>query len=411
MITATWCEKRALIVGIPRRSTEWSTESSCTRVARWISSTTAASVTVRASSAPDARWLSSSRVGRNSFPFIRSRCSLTRAMMGKSAAMMRRSSSATSSSSPATGRWISPSETGASCWLTSFRLGERSGPLADVFEPDVHREHASVQLSRLGFFPLFFERTTQPVQHAEPLLIARRREFQPAAQNRLRHDVRTLIEEAHAQGFRRPELPLRRPQRLLQLGDRLVQQPHLLERDPEIVVRLEVRLVDVLIDALFEPGEHLLEVLLFVPGRLLVRDLHASVAYRRFFLQNHGAQVDEIALRRRFVAHLHLRILRRRPLLTRGGRRLRRRRCRGREHRQRRLRTLVLGIVLGHALIHGPRLVREVLAHEPVREPRVRIDQQPLVARLERVFHLFLPVPHAVGIEPENLFPEMLRLR
>src|SRR6266699_1910987 len=329
MITATWCEKRALIVGIPRRSTEWSTESSCTRVARWISSTTAASVTVRASSAPDARWLSSSRVGRNSFPFIRSRCSLTRAMMGKSAAMMRRSFSATSSSSPATGRWISPSETGASCWLTSFRLGERLGPLADVFEPDVHREHAAVQLSRLGFFPLFFERTTQPVQHAEPLLIARRREFQPAAQNRLRHDVRTLIEEAHAQGFRRPELRLRRPQRLLQLGDRLVQQPHHLEPDPEIVVRLEVRLVDVLIDALFEPGEHLLEVLLFVPGRLLVRDLHASVARRRFFLQNHGAQVDEIALRRRFVAHLHLRILRRRPLLTRGGRRLRRRRRRG----------------------------------------------------------------------------------
>src|SRR5256885_90075 len=70
MITATWCENRALIVGIPRRITEWSTESSCTRVARWISSTTAASVTVRASSAPDARWLRRSRVGRNSLPFM-----------------------------------------------------------------------------------------------------------------------------------------------------------------------------------------------------------------------------------------------------------------------------------------------------------------------------------------------------
>src|SRR5438046_10748071 len=34
MITATWCENSALSVGIPRRSTEWSTESSCTRVAR-----------------------------------------------------------------------------------------------------------------------------------------------------------------------------------------------------------------------------------------------------------------------------------------------------------------------------------------------------------------------------------------
>src|SRR5256886_5241493 len=391
MITATWCEKRALIVGIPRRSTEWSTESSCTRVARWISSTTAASVTVRASSAPDARWLSSSRVGRNSFPFIRSRCSLTRAMMGKSAAMMRRSSSATSSSSPATGRWISPSETGASCWLTSFRLGERPCPLADVFEPDVHREHAPVQLSRLHVFSLLFERPAQPVQHAEPLLIARGRQVQPAAQDRLRHDVRALIEEAHAQGFRRPELPLRRPQRFLQLGDGLVQQPHLLERDPEIVVRLEVRLVDVLVDALFEPREHFLEVLLLVPGRLLVRDLHAGVACRRFFLSNHGAQIEQIARPRPLLAKLHLPILWRRPLLTRGGRGLWRRRRRGREHRERRLRTLVLGIVLGHALIHGPRLVREVLAQQRVRQLQVGIDQLRLVTRLERVFHLLLP--------------------
>src|SRR3989454_5231601 len=234
MITATWCENRALIVGIPRRSTEWSTESSCTRVARWISSTTAASVTVRASSAPDARWLRSSRVGRNSLPFMRSRCSLTSAIMGKSAVMMRRSSSATSSSSPATGRWMSPSETGASCWLTSFRLGERPGPLADVFEPDVHGEDAAVQVPRLHLFPLLFEGPAQPVQHTEPLLIARRRELQTAAQDRLRDHVGPLLEETHAQGFRRPELPLGRPQRLLQLGDRLVQQPHFLERDEAI---------------------------------------------------------------------------------------------------------------------------------------------------------------------------------
>src|SRR5947199_38843 len=280
MITATWCENRALIVGIPRRSTEWSTESSCTRVARWISSTTAASVTVRASSAPDARWLRSSRVGRNSLPFMRSRCSLTSAIMGKSAVMMRRSSSATSSSSPATGRWMSPSETGASCWLTSFRLGERPGPLAD----------------------------------------------------------------------------------------RLVQQPHFLERDAQIVMRLEVRLVDVLVDALLEPREHLLEVLLLVSGRLLVRDLHAGVAGRRLFLENHGAQVDEIARCRRFVANLHLRIFGRRPLLARGGRRRGRRRRGRREHRERRLRPLVPGIVLGHTLIHGPRLVRQVPPQQSVRQ-------------------------------------------
>src|SRR3989449_5896283 len=57
MITAIWCENSALVVGMPRRSTEWSTESSCTSVARWISSTTAASVTARGSSPPAAWWL------------------------------------------------------------------------------------------------------------------------------------------------------------------------------------------------------------------------------------------------------------------------------------------------------------------------------------------------------------------
>src|SRR5437660_3708307 len=358
MITATWCENRALIVGIPRRSTEWSTESSCTSVARWISSTTAASVTVRASSAPDARWLRSSSVGRNNFPFIRSKCSLTRAMMGKSAVMMRRSSSATRSSSPATGRWMSPRETGASCWLTSLRLGERPRPLADVLEPDVHGEDAPVNLARLRFFPLLFERPAQRVEHAEPLLIARRRQLQPASQDRLRHDVGALVEEAHAQHFRSPELPLGRAQRLLKLGDRFVQQPHLFERDSEIVVRLEVCLVDVLVDALLEPRQHLLEVLLFVPGRFLVRDLHAGVAGRGFFLENHGAQVDEIACRRRFVANLQLRILGRRPLLAGGGRRLVRRRRGRREHRKCRLRPLVFRIVLCHPLVYGTRLVR-----------------------------------------------------
>src|SRR5438445_1817790 len=39
------------------------------------SSTTAASVTARASTAWAARWLKRRSVGRNSFPFIRSRCS------------------------------------------------------------------------------------------------------------------------------------------------------------------------------------------------------------------------------------------------------------------------------------------------------------------------------------------------
>ena len=34
MMTDTWWLNSELIVGMPRRSTEWSTESSCTSVAR-----------------------------------------------------------------------------------------------------------------------------------------------------------------------------------------------------------------------------------------------------------------------------------------------------------------------------------------------------------------------------------------
>ena len=48
MITAIWCEKSALIVGWPRRTFEWSTESSCTTLARCTSSATAAIAVARA---------------------------------------------------------------------------------------------------------------------------------------------------------------------------------------------------------------------------------------------------------------------------------------------------------------------------------------------------------------------------
>src|SRR5436853_306938 len=45
MITAAWFENSGSSVGMPRRSTEWASESSYTSVARIINSTTAASVT------------------------------------------------------------------------------------------------------------------------------------------------------------------------------------------------------------------------------------------------------------------------------------------------------------------------------------------------------------------------------
>src|SRR6266568_6152661 len=313
MITATWCENSALSVGIPRRSTEWSTESSCTRVARRINSTTAASVTARGSRAPVA-WLErSSNVGRNSFPFIRTRCSFTSAMIGKSAAMIRTSSSATCSSSPATGRWRSRSATGTTCWLTLLRLGKRLGALAHVPEANVHGEHPAVQLARLDPLAQFLERAAQPVEDAQALLVTGGRQVERAPQDRLGHDVGTLVDEAHAQRFGAFQFPVGRPQRFLQLGNRLVQEPHLFEGHAQVVVRLEVALVDVLVDPLLEAREHLLKVALLIPGRLLVRDLHTRVALGEVLVEYHRAQVDEVSRLRRFIPHLHLRVPSRGP--------------------------------------------------------------------------------------------------
>src|SRR3989454_799576 len=229
MITAIWCENSALVVGMPRRSTEWSTESSCTSVARWISSTTAASVTARGSSPPAAWWLSSSSVGRNSLPFIRSRWSFTAAMIEKSAAMMRRSSPATRSSCAATGCCTSRRVTGATCWLTSLGAGERLGALAHVHEADVDGERAPVQLACLGLLALRLERPAEPVEERQALLFARRRQLERPPQNRFRHDVRALLDEAQTERLRALQLALGRAQRLLELGDRLVEQPHFLE--------------------------------------------------------------------------------------------------------------------------------------------------------------------------------------
>src|SRR2546429_6030824 len=98
---------------------------------------------------------------------MRTRCSFTSAMIGKSAAMIRPSSSATRSSSPATGRWRSRSATGTTCWLTLFRLGERLGALPHVPESDVHGEHPAVQVARFDPLALLLERAAQPVQDTQ----------------------------------------------------------------------------------------------------------------------------------------------------------------------------------------------------------------------------------------------------
>src|SRR5512135_3486889 len=144
-------------------------------------------------------------------------------MIGKSAAMMRRSSAATRSSSPATGRWMSDNETRIACSLMLGRPGERLDARPHVHEPDVHGEHAPVQVPCLSRLPLLLERPGQPVEDAEALLVSRSGQLERPAQDRLRHAVRTLVVEADAERLRRPQLAFRGPQRLLKLRDGLVE--------------------------------------------------------------------------------------------------------------------------------------------------------------------------------------------
>src|SRR2546430_7091880 len=127
---------------------------------------------------------------------MRRRCSLTSAMMGKSAAMIRRSSATTRSSSSATGRWMSRRETGATCWLTSLGPGERSSALADVPKADIHGEDAPVQGPRLDLLPLLLQRAAEPIEDPEPALVPRPGHLKPPPQARPRADVRLLLPEA-----------------------------------------------------------------------------------------------------------------------------------------------------------------------------------------------------------------------
>src|SRR5262249_33301027 len=115
-------------------------------------------------------------------------------MMGKSAATMRRSSAATWSSSAATGRWMSPSEARIAFSLASPRGGGRFPPPPDAHEGDAAGKPAAIQPGGFGGFPLPPEGAGEPVQDAEPLLVAGRRQLERAPQDRFRHDRRALFE-------------------------------------------------------------------------------------------------------------------------------------------------------------------------------------------------------------------------
>src|SRR6185503_13605673 len=101
---------------------------------------------------------------------------------------------------------MSRSATRATCGLMLARLGERFDAIADVTEPDIHREHSSIQLAGFLPFSLLLQRAAQPVENPEALLIARGRQLEGAPQNGFRHRIGALVEKAPAQRFGRPQL-------------------------------------------------------------------------------------------------------------------------------------------------------------------------------------------------------------
>src|SRR5262245_58301105 len=142
-------------------------------------------------------------------------------MIGKSAAVMRRSSWATRSRSSATGFCRYCSVTRMTCSFTSARPGQRFDARADIHEPDVDREHPAVQVPRVRRLPLLLERAAQPVQDTQPLLITGGGQVEGAPQDGFGDAERAFVVEADAQRLRRPQLAFRRPQRLLEFGNRL----------------------------------------------------------------------------------------------------------------------------------------------------------------------------------------------
>jgi hypothetical protein len=135
----------------------------------------------------------------------------------------------------------------------------------------------------------------QQIEHAHELILRHALLVQGAGQDRRRHRILFLLHERLPERLVRGHAVRRRAQRLLELGDRLVEQPHLLVRHAEVVMALVVLVVDVLGDALLELPEHVLEVRLLVARRLLLLDDHAGVLPRVVAAQP-VAEVHEVVV-------------------------------------------------------------------------------------------------------------------
>src|SRR5712692_7773495 len=104
--------------------------------------------------------------------------------------------------------------------------------VVDVLEPDVDRENAPIVSERRTRLSLLFLAAPDPVEEADLAFVASRI-LHGSAQDGGRHRRLTLLEETHAERLRRGDAHVLPRKRLLEFGDRLVQQTHLFERHAE----------------------------------------------------------------------------------------------------------------------------------------------------------------------------------
>src|SRR5215204_2129282 len=252
--------------------------------------------------------------------------------------------------------------------------------------------------------------------------------------------ILVLLDEALTERLIRPNAIRRPTEGLLELGNRLVHEAHLLVRNAKVVMGLVVFLLDVFRDALLETFEHLLEVRLLVARRRLLFRHHAR-GLRALPRAQPLAEIDEFAIcgrraierrwlarrrRRRDTARWAPHVVRSRlvrdvciartRLCTRrarfrrwrsgwdslDGARPRRRRQRG-DGVDRRLRARVVRGQLQHALVHGARLSLLPRTEQRVAELEVRIDQFRTVVQAERQLDALLVVANELRRQPNQL--------
>src|SRR5450759_1049307 len=414
------------MVGMPRRSDEWSTESSWTTLARWMSSTMAAMVSARSWGVSSSIDASSSTVGRNILPFMPVRCAFTDSTIGASARTMRHISSGTHSRRARTGAWISSSAEASRMGLVGARSSREGGlhgvqSLADVTELDVDGEDPFVERHGFGRLLEALRRVTHQVEHANELVVAGAGFREGTLQDGPRDGELPLLEEALAERLVRAHAPLRAAQGLLELGDGLVEETHLLVGDAEVVVRLVVLFLDIVGHALLELAQHVLEVGVLVATGLLLVDHHAG-RLRLLVLAKPVTQRHKVVLARGVRRGGH-----RDGFFGNGGNhagvaaprcgrtvdRHRRGRClrSGRGERfERGEGAHVVGRDLQDTLIHRLRFLGEPFAEERVGEVQVRLRQAHAIVVTERELDTLLVMAHRGGVQANDLVGNGARL-